>query len=150
MDSDLDRLVGVLLARARADLKREPVKRTLEGRRLLGVSREFIRRTLLWAFAFRMTGESVFLARARREMLAVSAFTDWNPSHYLDVAEMTTGLALGYDWLYHDLPANERATLCRAIVDKGRHSNLWGQRSPRPDVAPQHSLPATRNRATRL
>jgi hypothetical protein len=137
-DPDLARFIDLLLERARADLKREPVERKLEGKRLLGVSREFIRRTLLWAFAYKSTGERVFLERARREMLAVAAFSDWHPEHYLDVAEMSAGMALGYDWLYQDLSAEDRATLRHAIVKHGiaqarnghatfKLSNNWGQ-----------------------
>ena len=137
-DPDLDRLVELLLQRARSDLKRPPLEHKLVGRRMLNVSREFIRRTLLWTFAYRQTGEAIYLEHARREMLAVAAFPDWNPSHFLDVAEMTAGLALGYDWLYHDLPAAERAMIRQAIVDKGiaqaRHGHRtfgltynWGQ-----------------------
>jgi len=137
-DPVLNRLVDLLLERARKDLSLAPLERKLEGRRLLGVSRDFIRRSLLWSFAYRVSGERIFLDRARREMLAVAAFSDWNPSHYLDVAEMTTGLAISYDWLYHDLQADERATIRRAIVDKGiaqarnghttfKYSNNWGQ-----------------------
>jgi oligo-alginate lyase len=113
--------VVLLLERARADLPRPPLERKLDGsgKRLLDVSRELIRRVLLWSFAFRISGDSTYLERARREMLTVSAFPDWNPSHYLDVAEMTTGLALGYDWLFNDLRAEDRATIRRAIVGKG-------------------------------
>ena len=51
-------------------------------------------------FAFRiihLTGDRAFSSRAEQEMLAAAAFTDWNPSHFLDVGEMTTALALGYD-----------------------------------------------------
>jgi hypothetical protein len=36
-------------------------------------------------------------------MLAAAAFSDWNPSHFLDVAEMTAALAIGYDWLYEEV-----------------------------------------------
>ncbi|WP_199103128.1 heparinase II/III family protein [Aquitalea sp. ASV11] len=137
-DADLDNYVTLLLERARKDLTLMPVERTLVGRRLLATSREFIRRSLLWSFAYRVTRERVFLDRARREMLAVAAFSDWHPDHYLDVAEMTAGLALSYDWLYHDLSATDRATVRRAIVDKGiaqaryghktfRLENNWGQ-----------------------
>lgn len=118
-DPDLERFTGLLLQRATSDLGKPPVERILQGRRLLGVSREFIRRTLLWAFAFRLTGEQRFLDRARKEMLAVAAFSDWHPDHFLDVAEMTTGMAICYDWLFDDLPPLERATMRRAIVDKG-------------------------------
>ena len=137
-DPDLNRLVELLLERARTDLALAPLERKLEGKRLLGVSREFIRRSLLWSFAFRVTGDPVFLARARSEMLTIAAFSDWHPEHYLDVAEMTAGMALSYDWLYNDLPPQDRATLRHAIVDKGigqaRHGhktfhmdNNWGQ-----------------------
>lgn len=137
-DSTLESFLGLMLERARTDLGKAPVERKLVGRRLLGVSREFIRRTLQWTFAFRLTGERVFLDRARQEMLAVAAFSDWHPEHYLDVAEMITGLAIGYDWLFHELPPSERVMLRRAIVDKGiaqvRHghktfalTNNWGQ-----------------------
>lgn len=47
-DPDLALLVTRLLERARKDLALPPLERKLEGRRLLGVSREFIRRVLLW------------------------------------------------------------------------------------------------------
>ena len=52
-------------------------------------------------------------------MLAVSAFPDWNPSHFLDVAEMTMGVAIGYDWLYGQMTPRERKTVAQAIIDKG-------------------------------
>ncbi len=137
-DPDLDRFADLLLQRARRDIGLAPLERKLDGRRLLGVSREFIRRTLEWSFAWRVTGDPVFLARARREMLAVAGFADWNPSHFLDVAEMTAGMAVGYDWLFDGLPADERAVLRAAIVDKGiaqarhghatfRWKNNWSQ-----------------------
>ncbi len=137
-DPDLNRLIDLQLERARKDLILAPLERKLKGRRLLSVSREFIRRSLLWSFAYRVSGDRIFLDRARREMLSVAAFSDWNHSHFLDVAEMTTGLAISYDWLYEDLPADERATLRRAIVDKGiaqarnghatfKYNNNWGQ-----------------------
>jgi oligo-alginate lyase len=138
VDPDLDRFTVLLIERARKDLNQPALERKLQGRRLLGVSREFIRRVLQWAFAYRVTGETAFLDRARKEMLAVAAFSDWNPSHYLDVAEMTAGLAIGYDWLFNDLPVSERATLRAAIIEKGiaqarnghrtfRMNNNWNQ-----------------------
>ena len=137
-DPDLARFVAAILAWARSDLSKPPLERQLKGRRLLDVSREFLRRSLFWAFAWRITGERVYLERAQREMLAVAAFSDWNPAHFLDVAEMTAGLAIGYDWLYADLSPDVRATLRRALVDKGiaqaRHGHKtfksthnWGQ-----------------------
>lgn len=137
-DPDLARFVTAILARARGDLAKPAVERHLEGRRLLGVSREFLRRCLFWAFAWRLTGERVFVDRAQREMLAVASFADWNPAHFLDVAEMTAGLAIAYDWLYTELSPAVRMTLRHALIDKGiaqaRHGHKtfkathnWGQ-----------------------
>ena len=52
-------------------------------------------------------------------MLAAAAFPDWNPSHFLDTAEMAHALGIGYDWLYDELSDAERATIRTAIVEKG-------------------------------
>lgn len=95
------------------------LQRSLTGRRLLSVSRECIRRLFYLSYAYRMTGEERFLERAEAEMLAVASFSDWNPSHFLDVAEMTIGMAIGYDWLYDDLPESARQIIRRAIAKKG-------------------------------
>jgi len=94
-------------------------ERIVEGRRLLGVSREALRRVFYLSYAYRMTGEKKYAERAEKEMLAVSAFSDWNPSHFLDVAEMTMAAAIGYDWLYHQLSPASRETIKSAILKKG-------------------------------
>ena len=100
------------------------VERKLEGRRLLGQSREFLRRMFFLSYAYRMTGETEFAERAEKEMLVVAAFNDWNPSHYLDVAEMTTGMAIGYDWLYTSLSDASRKSIANAIVGLGLTPSL--------------------------
>ncbi len=94
-------------------------ERVVTGRRLLDVSRETLRRTLLLGYAYRMTGDKRYSARLEKELLAVCAFADWNPSHYLDVAEMTTAVAVGYDWLYTQLSDKTKSQLRQAILDKG-------------------------------
>lgn len=118
-DPELEGYVQGLLRQARGTLDQQPVARVLIGRRLLDKSRTFIQRTLLWAFAYRVTGERAFLDRAVEEMTAVAAFSDWHPEHFLDVAEMTAGMALGYDWLYADLSDTQRRTFRTALVEKG-------------------------------
>ncbi|WP_046243473.1 heparinase II/III domain-containing protein [Hymenobacter terrenus] len=100
------------------------LQRTMIGRRLLDVSRESIRREFFLAYAWRMTRQGKYRQRAEQELLAIAAFSDWNPSHFLDVAEMTTGVALGYDWLYQDLSKASRATIREAILHKGLEPSL--------------------------
>jgi len=113
------RLADEVMAEAKRILATVPVTRTLEGRRLLGQSRRCLQRVVYLAMAYQLTGEEVFAGRAAEEMLAVAGFSDWNPSHFLDVAEMTMALAVGYDWLYEALEESARVTIRRAIVDKG-------------------------------
>ncbi len=115
-----------LIAVSDAVLDDPPVTRTMTGKRLLGVSRTCLQRVSYLAFAHRITGEVRYLERAEKEMLAAAAFEDWNPSHFLDVAEMTTALAVGYDWLYDGLRPETRTILRDAIVKKGLETSFPG------------------------
>lgn len=115
-----------LLASADAILAMEPVKREKIGKRLLHVSRTCLQRVSYLAFAYRMTRNDAYLKRAEREMVAAAAFEDWNPSHFLDVAEMTAALAIGYDWLYNDLPSESRDMIRDAIIKKGLETSFPG------------------------
>jgi Tol biopolymer transport system component/imidazolonepropionase-like amidohydrolase len=118
-DPRLDGLLRGLEAHARSLLGEAPAEHRKIGRRLLAVSRTVLERVLVLGTAYRTSGDMAFALRAEREMLAAAAFPDWNPSHFLDVAEMTAALAIGYDWLYDALPADSRASIRRAIVEKG-------------------------------
>ncbi|MBD9135541.1 MAG: DUF4962 domain-containing protein [Alistipes indistinctus] len=94
-------------------------ERIKTGMRLLAVSRENLRRIFILSYAYRMTGQEKYLVRAEQEMLKAASFSDWNPSHFLDVGEMTMALGVGYDWLYPALSEASRKTIREAIVEKG-------------------------------
>jgi hypothetical protein len=112
------RILAATEKNARTLLDQPPVTYKKEGKRLLAVSREALLRIELWSFAYQLTGDKIFLRRAEKEMLTVAAFPDWNPSHFLDTAEMTAALALGYDWLFADLSPATRATVREAIIER--------------------------------
>lgn len=108
-----------------ASMLDEPVvERVLVGPRLLAQSRAALRRITTLAGLYRLDGDPRKLARARAEMLAAAAFSDWNPAHFVDVAEMTNALAIGYDWLYANLTPEDRAVIRAAIVEKGLKPGL--------------------------
>jgi hypothetical protein len=96
-----------------------PPERVLIGPRLLTVSRTVLDRVLTLSLLYRLDGDRRWVARAREELLAAAAFSDWNPDHFLDVAEMAHAFAIGYDWLYDALTPDDRTTIRRALVDKG-------------------------------
>lgn len=121
-------------------LTQPPVERKMIGRRLLQASRESLRRIFFLSYAWRITGKEQYFQKCEKELLAAAAFEDWNPSHFLDVAEMTLALSIGYDWLYNGLSANSRDIISKAIIQKGlnpsfdpkyngwlRGSNNWNQ-----------------------
>jgi hypothetical protein len=123
-DPILQRLQADLLAEADLQLATRPVERVLIGRRLLDKSRTALSRVLHLALAWRLTGKPTYLERAKAELTAVAQFADWNPSHFLDVAEMTTAVGFGYDWLYPALDESTRTLLRTALVDKGLKASL--------------------------
>ena len=108
-----------IVALAEAELNTTPIKHVLIGPRLLDKSRTCIARVLTCAMAFRLTGDERFAARAKKELFTAAAFDDWNPSHFLDEAEMSFAFAIGYDWLYGGLAPGERATLKAAMLKNG-------------------------------
>jgi hypothetical protein len=101
-----------------------PVERIQIGRRLLDKSREALRRIFFLSYAWRMTGEDKYFKRCEQELLAVSKFSDWNPSHFLDVAEMTMAVAIGYDWLYPGLSDENKRIIREAMVAKGLNPSM--------------------------
>lgn len=115
-----------LVAAADKILDVDPVGRVLTGRRLLTAS-EALRRVFYLSYAYVTTQDDRYAARAEREMLAISRFDDWNPSHFLDVSEMTAALAIGYDWLYDYLPRHSRSIIGTAIYEKGLRASENGR-----------------------
>jgi hypothetical protein len=101
-------------------IQTEPLlERNMEGRRLLSTSREMLRRVNVLGMVYRLDGEPKVLKRLNDEVLAVCGFSDWNPSHYLDVAEMAMAVALAVDWAGDDLPEATVKQAKNALIEKG-------------------------------
>lgn len=94
------------------------------GPRLLSVSRECLHRIYALGLAYRWTGEEKYAQKAVENMLTVCAFKDWNPSHFLDVAEMSHAVGLGYDWLYSYMDAGTRETIKAGLIKNGLEPGL--------------------------
>lgn len=90
-----------------------------DGKRLLATSRTVLDRIYTLAFAFKATSQATYATRAYEELKAAAAFVDWNPSHFLDVAEMTHAFAIAYDWLYDTWSESQRSLIRDAIVNHG-------------------------------
>ena len=107
------------------DMLDKPVlERKLEGFRLLDVSREALRRIFYLSYSYRVSGDVKYAQRAEKDLLAVSAFSDWQPPHFLGVAEMALGVAIGYDWLYNYLSPESRTIIENALLTKAIEPSL--------------------------
>ena len=118
------KLHEAIIAAADEMLTLPPIQRIQIGRRLLDKSREGLRRSFFLSYAWRTTRDARYLRRAERELLTIAGFSDWNPSHFLDVAEMTMAMAIGYDWLYDGLTDSARVAVRDAILHKGLEPSL--------------------------
>lgn len=85
---------------------------------ILPISREQVYRMVNLALAYRLTNDKRFSERAEKELIHVCNYPDWDPIHYLDVAEMTTAVAIGYDWLYDQLSPSTRKLVVHSIKTK--------------------------------
>lgn len=133
LDEDLPRITAFVTTDPRGKAWYENARREAEslynrpvrkhelpdGRRLLSISRDVLSRMYHWGFFYRMEGDRKWLDRAWREMEAVVAFPDWNPSHYLDTAEMMHAIGIGYDWFYRDLTPQQRRVIREGLWQHG-------------------------------
>ena len=107
-----------ILGRCDSLLQLPVSERVMEGLRL-DANRWCLYRVFYLSYAWRITKDKKYFVKAEQELLAICGWKDWNPSHYLDVAELTMAAAIGYDWLYDDLPLSSREIFRDAIIHKG-------------------------------
>jgi len=113
-------------------------KRTVEyrivGPRLLTQSRRCLDRVKTLGLVYLLTQDAKYAERAWKELEAAAGFKDWNPSHFLDTAEMSCAFGIGYDWLYAWMDEAKRRTVRDALLEKGlargqeayRGQQRWG------------------------
>jgi len=103
-----------------ADVQQKPLlSRAMVGRRLLGTSREMLWRINMLGMVYRIDKEQDVLDRINDEIIAVCNFSDWNPSHFLDVAEMSMAVAFALDWTAGALPRTTIDLAKSALIEKG-------------------------------
>ena len=119
------------MQRNAADILKEPLlSRDMVGRRLLGTSREMLYRMNVLGMVYRMEKDAAMLRRIDDELKAVCSFSDWNPSHFLDVAEMSLAVSLALDWAGEALPKSTIDLSKKALIEKGIEPSFKGEKEP--------------------
>jgi hypothetical protein len=103
---------------------------------ILPTSREMLDRVTTLAFLHWLDGDARHADRAIAEIETVCAFTDWNPEHFLDTAEMSAAVGLGLDWLRGPMgPARARAVADR-LAEFALRPGIAAIRTARPGEWP--------------
>jgi hypothetical protein len=116
-----------ILAEARRARSAAPIR--YDPARGIECARQLQKEVTHLALAYRLTGDASFLDRARSDLLAAAAWPGWDQPSFLATAETTTSVAIGYDWLYEKLSADDHARLRDAIVRKGLQPGLNAYRT---------------------
>ena len=88
---------------------------------ILTMSRRVLTMVETLGIAHKLSGEdvSVYSDKASFILNTAARFKDWNPSHFLDTAEMMTAFAIGYDWMYDAFDETTLKTIEKAVYEKG-------------------------------
>jgi hypothetical protein len=89
-----------------------------KGKRLLHVSWQALKRIHYLSYSYRFTKDKKYLEKVEEIVNSVCDFKDWNPSHFLDVGEMTMAVAIAYDWLFDDLKETTKTKIRKSILKK--------------------------------
>ena len=128
-DAVLQRYVKDALKTADRQLQKKPLEHVIpDGLRLLATSRDCLDRTVALGLAWRWTGDRKYADAGIANLLTVCAFPDWNAKkHYLDTAEMSNAVGIGYDWFYSAMDEKTRATVKAGLIKHGLSTDpRWG------------------------
>jgi hypothetical protein len=89
---------------------------------------------------YRLTKNSAYSDWVTETILTITNLSDWDPSNFLNTADITMTVSLGYDWVYDQLTESQREAIETAIAEKAflpalnsstnswsEHTNNWAQ-----------------------
>ncbi len=100
-------------------LEKPLLERKLQGFRLLAVSREMVERMGVLCMVYRIDNSTEIIERINAELKAVCSFKDWNPQHFLDIAEMSFAVSLAIDWVGEALQKETVKLAKSSLIEKG-------------------------------
>jgi len=125
-------LKNLFIKKATGLLDEATVPFKITGPRMLKNCQEIRSRVSALGLAYHLTGAQEFAIRAKEELAAAANFPHWNKDHFLDTAELITAFAIGYDWLFHALPATDLDMIKQTMIRKGisigleeHKNNIW-------------------------
>ena len=114
--SEMSALSALILAQADSYVSDASTVTYNSSSFLSGTARVALSRLFYLSYAYKITKAQKYLTKAVAELSAVCAFQDWNAAgQMLDPSELGLGVAVAYDWLYHDLTLAKRQAARTAL-----------------------------------
>ncbi|MGL5787990.1 MAG: heparinase II/III domain-containing protein [Bacteroidales bacterium] len=85
---------------------------------ILSIARSYVFRLTTLATAYRIYGDPKYADAVNRILLYICQLPDWSPKHYLDTSELSTGVAIAYDWLYDVLPETTKEIVRKTLYER--------------------------------
>jgi hypothetical protein len=99
------------------------------GNGILDPAREIKQRVKAFSYAYRLTNDTKWLDRTYVELQNAAGnltggwgpdnSTKWNPTHFLDTAELTAAYAIAYDWLYDAWTPAQLSSIMSTMITYG-------------------------------
>jgi hypothetical protein len=138
-DVALENLKRGLFRKADALLSEPTTEFVITGPRMLERAQQVLIRVAALSLAYLLLERRDYLERAKQELLAVRDYPHWNPSHFLDTAELCVAFAIGLEWLREELSERERDCLQEALLQKGVLPGCEAQEKPEWWVSVSHN-----------
>lgn len=104
------------------------------GNGILDVARQIKQRVKAFSYVYRMTNDTKWVDRTWTELQNAAGnltggwgpdnSTKWNPSHFLDTAELTAAYAIAYDWLYDQWTSDQKASIIWTMIEYGLNNGV--------------------------
>ena len=113
-----------------------------DGSGILDPARDVQQRIKAWAYAYRLSNNTMWVDRAWTELQAAAGNSTsdpwvpsqsqaglaqdqvWNPAHFLDTAELTAAFGIAYDWLYDVWTPDQRQKIMWSIIANGLNQGM--------------------------
>ena len=124
MDANWNKINRIILDGSDVILTKEIETKLLNGDQIIRDPASVLRRLFFLSYSWRITKQKKYLEAATNDLLTVASVKTWNASGNTLAAEISTGVAIAYDWLYNDLSDVDRLLIQKAIVSKGLEPSL--------------------------
>ncbi|CCM03112.1 uncharacterized protein FIBRA_05233 [Fibroporia radiculosa] len=106
------------------------------GNGILDIARQIKMRIKAFSYVYRMTNDTKWSERAFLELqnaagngtnsFGPDTSERWNPTHFLDTAEMSAAFAIAYDWMYDAWNSTEKEQIMWTMIEYGLTAGVVG------------------------